>query len=183
MKSLKSRLVAVSRRYSEQQPLAGYAGAVTVFAGAAAAVAGVALVTGRRVPRVSAGDVVLMAAATHKLSRLIAKDAVTSPLRAPFTRFDGPAGDSEVNELVIGEGAAHTVGELLTCPFCLSVWIAGFLCAGLTFAPRMTRMTRLGAAGLAAVAGADFLHLAYDGAKKATGNAPDESSRPSASDA
>lgn len=43
---------------------------------------------GRPLPeRLSAQDVVLAGVATHKLSRLIAKDNVTSFLRAPFTRF------------------------------------------------------------------------------------------------
>jgi len=38
----------------------------------------------------SAADFALVSVATHKLSRLLAKDAVTSPLRMPFTRFEGP---------------------------------------------------------------------------------------------
>jgi hypothetical protein len=110
---------------------------------------------------------VLVSVATHKLARIIAKDAVTSPLRAPVNQFRGPAGASEVNESVRVPGEGHATAELLSCPFCLAVWIATGLTAGLVFAPRLTRTV---AAGLTAVAGADFLQLAYDAAKKVSGN-------------
>jgi hypothetical protein len=111
----------------------------------------------------SFGDVALLAVATHKLSRLLAKDAVTSPLRAPFTRVEGPAGEAELNENPRGHGMQHSVGELMTCPFCLAVWISSGLVTGLVFAPRLTRLVM---ATASAVAASDFLHLAYDGGKK-----------------
>ncbi len=44
------------------------------------------------------GNLVLLGVATHKLSRLIAKDGVTSPLRAPFATYDGQASGPEVIE-------------------------------------------------------------------------------------
>jgi hypothetical protein len=112
---------------------------------------------------VPAGDVVLLAIATHKLSRLLAKDAVTSPLRAPFTHFEGPAGEAELNESPRGHGVQHAVGELVTCPFCLAVWISGGLAASLVLAPRLTRLVM---ATATAVAASDFLQLAYDSGKK-----------------
>jgi hypothetical protein len=121
-----------------------------------------ARVTRRQVPTPSPGDVVMLTIATHALSRIIAKDAVTSPLRAPLVEFDEPAGASEVNEHVTAAGPAHALGELITCPFCLSVWVATALCAGLVFVPRATR---LAAAGLTAVAGSNYLQFAYDAAK------------------
>jgi hypothetical protein len=156
-----------ARDADDDRPLGGYAGAMAVFGTAAAAVAGVAKLTGHNVPdRVSAGDLALLSIATHKLSRLLTKDAVTSPLRAPFTRFAEPAGDAEVNENPRGHGARHAVGELITCPFCAAVWVAGGLAAGLVFAPKLTRF---GMGIATAVAGSDFLHLAYDAAKKAAG--------------
>jgi hypothetical protein len=168
MNMVRRRLARIAGNYGGQQPLSGYVGALGVF-GASIAV-GVAATYGtrRRPPRLSLGDVLLTAIATHKLSRLIAKDAVTSPLRAPFTTFDGPAGAGEVNESVTAHGAGHAVGELITCPFCLSVWTSTALCAGWVFTPALTRLLT---AGLTAVAGADFLQLAYDAAKKASGNA------------
>lgn len=45
-----------------------------------------------------------MALATAHLSRLITKDSVTSVLRAPFARFEEPAGEGEVNEEAVGSG-------------------------------------------------------------------------------
>ena len=34
----------------------------------------------------------------HKLARTVSRDAVTSPLRAPFTRYVGRGGPAEVHE-------------------------------------------------------------------------------------
>jgi hypothetical protein len=166
MTSLTSRLRSVHGRYSEEQPLRGYNGVMAVFGGLAGGAVAAALATGRR-PDVRLADLVWMTGAVFQGSRLIAKDAVTSPLRAPFTRFEGPAGAAEVNEEVTAPGGRHAVGELLTCPFCLSVWIAGGLAAGLTFVPKLTRLAGI---GLTAVACSDFLQLGYDAAKKTTGN-------------
>jgi Protein of unknown function (DUF1360) len=47
---------------------------------------------GRELPqRPAPGDVILVGVAAHKLSRLIGKDKVTSPLRAPFPNWKGGA--------------------------------------------------------------------------------------------
>jgi hypothetical protein len=141
---------------------------MAAYTGTLAALAAVGALAGRRLPkRMSAADLALVTVASHKLSRLLTKDAVTSPLRAPVTSFAGPAGAGEVHEEVRGSGARHVLGEMVTCPFCLDLWIATALCSGIVIAPRATRMI---AAGLTAVTGADFLQLAYDAAKKATGN-------------
>jgi hypothetical protein len=157
---------AYAAKAEDERPLRGYAVALGAFAAAAGAVAGLARLTGRALPRVSAGDVALLAVSTHKVSRLLTKDAVTSPLRAPFVQFEEPAGEAELNESPRGHGLQHTVGELITCPFCAAVWVAGGLAAGLVLAPRLTRF---GMGVAAAVAGADFLHLAYDAAKRKAG--------------
>jgi hypothetical protein len=116
--------------------------------------------------RPAAADIALIAVATHKLSRLLAKDAVTSPLRAPFTRYAEPAGAAELNEEVRDQGSSvrHGIGELVTCPFCLALWVATGLTSGLVLAPRLTR---LAATTLTATAVSDFLQMAYDVAKHA----------------
>ncbi|MFI9811479.1 DUF1360 domain-containing protein [Saccharothrix variisporea] len=103
----------------------------------------------------------LLALATHKASRLLTKSSVTSVLRAPFTHFEGPAGHAEVNESP-RHGSRHAVGELVTCPFCSGVWIAGALTAAHVLAPRATGLVTT---ALTAVAVSDWLHLAYDRAK------------------
>jgi hypothetical protein len=147
-------------RGDEARPLGGYVVVMAVFAALLSGAAGLAFATGRRLPaNVGPWDLVLLAAGTHKLSRTLAKDAVTSPLRAPFTRYKETGGPAEVMEEVRHrDGLRHSIGELITCPFCLDVWIAAGFTIGLVFAPRLTRLV---AAALTAVTGADFLHLLY----------------------
>jgi hypothetical protein len=153
-------------RQGVERPLGGYVFAMTVFA-AVVGLAGLgAALTGRGLPRrVAPYDLALITAGTHKLSRTISKDAVTSPLRAPFTQYRGPAGPAEVTEEVREEGPLrHAVGELLSCPFCLDMWVATGFTLGLLFAPRFTRIV---AATFTALAGADFLQLLYARAQQA----------------
>ena len=155
----------IQRGYAGRQdrPLGGYSVIVGAYVTALGALTGLGRVRGARLPdRVCVQDTVLLCVATHKASRLLAKDAVTSPLRAPFTRYEEPAGEGEVNESVRGTGVQHAVGELLTCPFCLAVWISGGLTAGLVLAPRATRLVLT---TLTAIAGSDAIQLVYDRAK------------------
>jgi hypothetical protein len=154
----------VEERYGRDDgSLRGYLGAMAIYAAGALGGGGAARVTQRRPAPLSPYELVTLGVATHKLSRLLAKDAVTSPLRAPFTRFHGAAGDAEIAEEVVGHGAHKSAGELLSCPFCLAPWVAGAAMAGRTFAPAATRA----ATGvLAAVAISDFLQLAYAAAQQ-----------------
>lgn len=147
----------------EDRPLGGYLRAMATFASATTAVVVAARATGRRPPRLSPWDAVLLTLATHKAARLLAKDAVTSPIRAPFSTFAGAQGDAEVREEVRGEGVRHVVGELITCPLCLGPWVATALTAGYTFAPGLTRAATT---ALSAVAGSDFLQIAYASAQQ-----------------
>jgi hypothetical protein len=119
--------------------------------------------TRRALPAISLLDVGLMSVATFKLSRLLTKASVTRPLRAPFTEVEQAAGEAELNERPRGSGLRHVAGELASCPFCASVWIGTGLAGGLVFAPRFTR---LAAAAATAVAGADFLQLAWSKARQ-----------------
>lgn len=111
-------------RNGEERPLGGYVAAMMVFALLVAVAGSVAALTGRNLPRrIGAYDLLLITAGTHKLSRTLSKTAVTSPLRAPFTRYQGTAGPAELKEEVRqSSGLRHTIGELLTCPFCLDMW-------------------------------------------------------------
>jgi hypothetical protein len=160
------RAEADAYRDGEDRPLEGYALVMAVFAALVAGAAGLAGLSGRRLPAtMGPWDVVLLAAGTHKLSRTITKDAVTAPLRAPFTRYTGRGGPAEVMEEVrAASGLRHSLGELLTCPFCLDVWISTGFAVGWVFAPRVTRLV---AGTLTALTGADFLQLAYARAQKA----------------
>lgn len=158
------------RNYSaaseDERPLAGYLGTMSVYAAVVATIAGAARATGQDIPDgFDLRQVALSAAATHKLSRLLAKDPVTSPLRAPFTRYQGTAGPAELNEEVRGTGVQKTVGELISCPFCTSVWVATGLTAGLIYLPRTTR---LAIGTLSALAGADLLQYTHAWLQKQT---------------
>jgi hypothetical protein len=158
---LTEKLAREKRAYagSEDRPLEGYLAAMATF-GAFAAVVGMAVATrGKNAPeRYPLLDVALTGVATHKITRIVSKDSVTSPLRAPFTRYKEPGGPAELMEEVRGTGVRHAVGELITCPFCLSPWVATALTGGLALAPRFTRAVT---AVFSAVAVSDLLQLAY----------------------
>ena len=116
-------------------------------------------VTGRPIPeRIEARDIALLGMAAHKLSMVGSQDAVTSPLRAPFTEVQEKESPKKVDEKPRGEGLRRSIGELLTCKFCLSVWLASFLTYGLVLVPRVTRLV---AAVFAVVTVSDHLHQVY----------------------
>ncbi len=110
----------------QERPLGGYAVLAGTFAGAAAGFTAWLRASDRELPEhVAPGDLALVAVATHKASRLVSKDRVTSVVRAPFTRFQDDAGPGEVDEAARGRGMRRAVGELLVCPYCVGMWIAG----------------------------------------------------------
>ncbi|MDP9437939.1 MAG: DUF1360 domain-containing protein [Actinomycetota bacterium] len=115
--------------------------------------------SGRSLPeRVDARDIALLGMAAHKLSLMGAEDAVTSPLRAPFTELQEKESPKKVDEKPRGEGLRRSVGELLTCKFCLGVWLASFFTYGLVLVPRITRLV---ATIFAVVTISDHLHQTY----------------------
>ena len=147
---------------AQHRPLAAYGAIAAAFNGALAA----GLIAARRADRLPEryrpGDVALLVGATAKLSRLIAKDRVTSVIRAPFTRFEEDSGYGEVSEEARGTGLQRAIGELLICQYCVSQWVAAGMVIGHALAPRETRLV----AGTFAVFGlADVLNLAYSAAQ------------------
>jgi len=115
--------------------------------------------TGRALPeRVDTKDLVLLGVATHKLSLIGAQDAVTSPLRAPFTELQERESPKSLDEKPRGKGLRRSVGELLTCQFCLGMWVASFFTYGLVLAPRVTRLI---ATVFTVVTISDHLHQTY----------------------
>ena len=151
----------LAARYSpgQERPLGSYAVLAGTYTGACGAAVLALRARHRELPeRLTITDVVLVGVATHKLSRLIAKDKVTSFLRAPFTRFQESSGQGEVEEEPCGHGLRLAVGELLVCPYCLAQWVATALTVGLVGAPRPTRLL---ASVLVAHTVSDFLQLAY----------------------
>jgi len=139
------------------RPLASYTALTALFAGLCGGFAAWMRRSGRALPeRVGPGDLALVTVATHKLSRLITKDRVTSAIRHPFTRYQEDAGRGEVEEEARGTGLRRAIGELLICPYCLGMWVAAAFTAGLAVAPRPTRWI---ASGLSALAGSDLLQI------------------------
>jgi hypothetical protein len=160
-RTVRDRVAAEAETHAagEDRPLGGYAALLTTYS--AVVVVMIALVRRRQVPlpeRPSFRDLVMVGIATHKVSRMIAKDSVLATVRAPFTRYREPAGAGEVNEEVRGTGTRHAVGELVTCPFCLAQWVATGFTFGMLLAPRATRQA---AALFCAVAASDALQFGY----------------------
>jgi hypothetical protein len=120
--------------------------------------------SGRELPdRMDARDLALLAIASHKASRMISKDRVTSGIRAPFTRYQDEAGPGEVSEQPRGRGLRRAIGELLICPYCLGMWTSAAFVAGLLVAPRFTRWL---ASVLVVFFGSELLQIAYKRAEE-----------------
>jgi uncharacterized protein DUF1360 len=133
----------------DERPLPEYAALAATFA---TVLAGFLAVAGRRVPeRMSLADTVRIGLASYKVGRLIAKDRVTSFVRAPVTQ------DPEATEPK-REGPAQVIGELVTCPYCIGLWAASGFAYSLVLFPRQTRLVTTIFGGQAI---ADFLNAAF----------------------
>ena len=133
----------------DERPLSEYAALAATFGGVLAAFLAIA---GRRLPeRVSFADTVRIGLASYKIGRLIAKDRVTTFVRAPVTE------DPEATEPK-REGAARALGELVTCPYCIGLWVASAFSYSLVVFPRQTRLLTTIFGGQAV---ADFLNAAF----------------------
>ena len=147
----------------KKPPFGPYLAFMGIFASLVGAALGVARRQDRSLPeKVDPGQLLLVGTASHKVSRLIAKDKVTSPLRAPFTELEGKGGPAELEERSRGTGMRKAIGELLICPFCLDLWVVAAFSVGLLFAPRVTRFI---ASLFAALTISDFFQIAYRSAE------------------
>ena len=152
-------------------PLSGYVLLMSIFASLFAGFLALLRLTGRRLPgHISTRDILLLAIGTYKASRLLTKDSVTGSLRAPFTEFEKPTGDGEVDEKPRGKGLRHAVGELVVCPYCAGQWVAALFVYGFVLVPRFTRLV---ASLMAISAISDYLHLAMDATKRTVMHMPE----------
>jgi hypothetical protein len=143
----------------EDIPLASYAALASVFNLIFALFLLLARVSGRDIPeRVKPEDIVLFGAATHKLSWIVTRDAITAPLRAPFTELEEVKSPTNVQEKPRDTGLQRSLGELLTCRFCLGMWISAFFAYGLVLFPAATRLV---GAIFAMLTVSDHLHQVY----------------------
>ena len=141
MQDIKETFSGYSDKAQDDRPLGAYAGLVALFNAELALFLFAAKRSGRGLPeRIELRDLLLLGVATHKVARIVSKEMVTSAVRAPFTQYEAPAGAGEINESTRGAGLRHAIGELLTCPFYLAVWVASYFTYGLVFAPRVTRL-------------------------------------------
>jgi hypothetical protein len=140
----------------EPIPLGGYAVLMGTWL---TGMGGFLALANRRLPeRIRPSDFLLLAFATHKLARIVTRDWVTGPIRAPFVEYKESIGGGEVKEKARGRGLRRAIGDLLTCPWCISPWVAGGLFAAFTLRPRVTRFLAI---LFSAVAVSDALQHLY----------------------
>ncbi|PYI78457.1 MAG: hypothetical protein DMF05_11995 [Verrucomicrobia bacterium] len=142
----------------EEQLLTEYATLLAFYLTSVGVLTGIAAEQKRLPRKFSVLDIALLGIATHKLSRIVAKDRITGILRAPFVSYIRSAGAGEVEEEPRGRGFQRGIGHLMSCPYCMAPWCATALGFGVLFAPRVTRFF---AGILVSVATSDFLHRAY----------------------
>lgn len=142
----------------EEQLLMEYGTLLGFYVTSVAVLTGIAAQKNSLPRKFSLLDLALLGLATHKLSRIIAKDRVTGIIRAPFVNYICGAGAGEVEEEPRGHGFQRGIGHLISCPYCMAPWCATGLSFGLLFAPRVTRFF---AGILVTVTASDFLHRAY----------------------
>src|SRR6266567_3493813 len=142
----------------DEQLLAEYAALLGFYIASVTVLTGAALEQDRLPKRFGLLDLALLGIATHKLSRIVAKDRITGILRAPFVCYIRSSGAGEVEEEPRGRGFQRGIGHLVSCPYCMAPWCATALSFGLLFAPRVTRFF---AGILVSVTASDFLHRAY----------------------
>ena len=157
-------MVAGYAEPGKRPPLLSYLGFMSLFGSLLGTALLLARRQGRELPaKVSPGELLLVGTASHKLSRIVAKDKVTSPLRAPFTELEGKGGPAEFEERARGSGLRKAIGELLICPYCLDLWVVAGFSVGLLFAPRLTRFV---ASLFSALTISDFFQIAYKAAEE-----------------
>ncbi len=164
---LAEKAAEIKREYAhgEDKPLGAHLILIVVYNALVAAFLAARVRSGKGFPkRIAPDDLLLAGVATHKVSRVITKDRVTTPLRAPFTEFEGEGGPGEVEEKPrqVG-GMRQAIGELLVCPFCIGQWIATAALAGFATVPRATRFI---CSIFATVTISDFLQIAYKGSEE-----------------
>lgn len=147
---------------AEKRPLKGYAVLAGLFTLAVASALSASKHDQDKQPDLNLTDLLLLGVATHKLSRIVAKDLVTSPFRAPFVKFKESAGAGEVDEEARGEGMQEAIGDLISCPFCMAPWVASAMVFAHGWRPRATRLI---ASIFSLTATSDFLNRLYAATK------------------
>lgn len=136
-------------------PYGAYAAIMATFCSGLGAAAGLARALGCEPREATALDLLVLAAATFKAARTIARDEVTSFLRAPFVEGEAHGGDEDPKPT---DDLRQAIGELVTCSRCIGTWAAAGLATTQILAPRAGRMLTW---TLAAAGANDFLQAGF----------------------
>jgi uncharacterized protein DUF1360 len=136
-------------------PYEAYAAIMGTFAGGLAGAGALSRLLDRDPQCQTALDLTVLAAASFKAARTLARDEVTSFIRDPFVR--GRAHEGAEDPVETGD-FHQAIGELVTCSRCVGTWAAAALATTQVLAPRFGRLLTwsLAAAGLN-----DFLQAGF----------------------
>ncbi|HSS74536.1 MAG TPA: DUF1360 domain-containing protein [Gaiellaceae bacterium] len=146
----------------ERPPHEAYAAIMGTFAGGLAAAGALSRLLGRDPQCQNALDLTVLAVATFKAARTLARDDVSSFIREPFIRerddSPGRRADRGDEEPVETGDWRQAIGELVTCSRCVGTWAAAGLTTTQVLAPRFGRLLTwsLAAAGIN-----DFLQAGF----------------------
>ena len=143
-------------RAEPQPPYGAYAAIMGVFAGGLGVAGLLSRSLGRDPQCQTPLDLAVLAAATFKTARTLARDEVTSFIRTPFVEGEAHGGEDE--EPVQTGGFEQAIGELVTCTRCVGTWAAAGLAVTQILTPRFGRLLTwsLASAGLN-----DFLQAGF----------------------
>ena len=139
----------------ERPPYEAYAAIAGSFAGLLAAAGALGRLLDRDPQCQTSLDFAILALASFKAARTLARDRVSAPMRAPFVEGEADAHD-EVP--VRTGGMQQAIGELVTCTRCVGTWAAAGLAATQIVAPRFGRLLTW---ALGAAAANDFLQAGF----------------------
>lgn len=82
--------------------------------------------------------IILIALATYRVTHLVVFDKIFEPIRNQFVRRTYRQQDGRLLIFYTLQGGRlrRFIGKLMNCPWCGSVWIAGFLTAFYVYGPR-----------------------------------------------
>lgn len=143
--------------YTQKEvPLGGYLILMATYAATFATL--MRVIEKKQIETPTGFDFALTAIASYKLSRVVTMSFIGSPIRAPFTTRGQSLLGGEVQDHSRGHGLQRAVGNLLTCPFCFSVWSSTAFAFGHVLFPRSTKQATT-ILSIAAIG--DILHTGY----------------------
>lgn len=141
---------------AQAPPYQSYAAIMATFVGGLTAAGAVGRWVGRDPQCQTTLDFAVLALASYKAARTVARDEVTSFVRDPFV--EGHAHEGEGEKPIEDGGMQQAIGELVTCTRCVGTWTAAGLACTQILAPRFGRLLTW---SLAAAGANDFLQAGF----------------------